>query len=304
LKKKERFPSDLFFEQLHPLLLSIDTVRNQVFRKFQPIMAVFAVYLFITFMFPYVDLGVPRQFRGNVFYFLLLAGGVGFFVVFVIYFRQMQEVLADCNLRWSKALGSNGPEWGYSEREVNLDALLRLSALFSSFDEYDGQSMVTFSEDDTLGITQLDVKLTDRTEEPLPKENDVFEGKICILTFQQVLLATPLKLEFERKWSVEGLKAVLNDEERQKAKNVSSGVVLMLEAMAQEIVDSRRLAEPPAFWFYQNMLFVRIEHSFRFTDVLNWEPWDNEAFVASRLQIWNSLYELSELIKENGAANH
>ncbi len=290
---------DETYKRLHPVLLSIDTLRENLFRKFRPMMGVFAFYFFVCLLFPYVDLGVPRYLRGGVFYFLLVAGALGLFVVLTIYYRQMQELSTLTRARLAQGLAARLQGISYLEQDQDLEQRLKASSLFGTFDSYEGSDLLKVD----LGaytLQEVQVRLTRTVEANLPRSVPVFSGRVYVIEYQDIAqLSAKGVIHFEKpkfRSGVPSSRPSLADETEAKLSGYTDALLTFLGEISTEAFQRRQVTMGLSFFFGDDHILIRFEENRKFTEMFNWEPWNTPKFLDSRLWIWYKILTLNKYL--------
>lgn len=139
---------------------------------------VFAVYAMVCFLMPYLDFGLPRNMRGNMFYFLLTIGLLSFSVVTAIYFRAHKELqlvnFQKFHLGLSRHLAS---ELGYLKEVPDYDAQMSRDMWGVTYNHFEARNLLQGMYE---GLTFSSVQATveQRFIESLRSDQVLFEGMI------------------------------------------------------------------------------------------------------------------------------
>ncbi|MDW3192042.1 MAG: hypothetical protein R8G66_06750 [Cytophagales bacterium] len=163
---------------MKPTLRSMEQYREQIVSKFRPLLMVFAVYAMVCFLMPYLDFGLPRNMRGNMFYFLLTIGLLSFSVVTAIYFRAYKELQLINFQKFHLGLSRHlADDLGYLKEVPDYDAQISRDMWGVAYNHFEARNLLQGTYE---GVTfsSVQAKVEQRFIESLRSDQVLFDGMI------------------------------------------------------------------------------------------------------------------------------
>lgn len=168
------------FSKMQPVLKAMDLQREQVVGKFRPLMIIFIVYLMICLLLPYIDLGVPRSLKGNLFYFLMTIGAMFFLVVVSIYFRTFREMQDRVDQLFYSALSRHlADDLMYLQEAPGFDEHASTRLWMPPHNHFEARNLIEGFLGNSFTFAQVEAEY--RYLDPLKSDKKVFSG--LVLTF-------------------------------------------------------------------------------------------------------------------------
>ncbi len=143
---------------------------------------VFATYAMVCFLMPYMDFGIPRNLRGNMFYFLLTIGLLSFSVVIAIYHRAYKELQIIVFQKFYQGLAQQlGEELQFQKKAPGFDAHLESDLWGMAYSHFDASNLIHGTLDGSA-FSFAQVAVQQRVMDSLRTDKLLFQG--VVLTFE------------------------------------------------------------------------------------------------------------------------
>lgn len=292
------FKSDIepLFNKMRPVLRSMDKQREQVVGKFRPLMMVFVVYLMICLLLPYIDLGVPRSLRGNLFYFLLTIGSMFFLVVITIYYRTFREMQRTADQRFYSALSRYlGEDLMYMQEAPGFDDHTSSRLWMPSYSHLEASNLIqgNFRQ---RAFTFTQVEADWHFLDPLKPDKKVFSG--LVLTYQLPekfgrwdMIAEKGHAAFQK---LEGILGPVIHPDQTDLTERYQLISRLEESMNESFLrtffefettlkTSRLIRKHLTLVLTDQMLILAIPVHDRFWEMINWRPYEHPDFLLHQL---------------------
>lgn len=166
------------FDRMKPTLRSMEKHREEVVSKFRPLLMVFAIYAMVCLMIPYLDLGIPRNLRGNMFYFLLTIGLLSFSVVIAIYHRAHKELQLTIYQKFYEGLARQmGEEVAFMKQVPDYDAHLANDMWGLAYNHFEARNLMQGAFEG-LDFSFVQATVEQRFMESMRSDKVLFDGMI------------------------------------------------------------------------------------------------------------------------------
>lgn len=297
------------FDRMKPTLRSMEQHREEVVSKFRPLLMVFAVYAMICFMMPYLDLGVPRNLRGNMFYFLLTIGLLAFSVVVAIYYRAYKELQLTLNQKFHLGLTRHlGDDIEFLKDVPDYDAQLSGDMWGIAYNHFEARNLMRgIYQGAEFSFVQASVE--QRFMDSLRSDSTIFEG--FILSFELSNRDHPDALIVGRSHpsfsDMETKGTLLTGEGRT---GLASRYLLLSNvqwapgpAFVESLLDldeslrlQRTIRQDLIVMIRRGVLTVSVPVYDRLWELVNWKPFESEPFLTSQLLPLDGALKLSRSI--------
>lgn len=152
--------------------------REEVVSKFRPVLMVFAVYTMICFMIPYLDFGVPRNLRGNMFYFFITIGLLAFSVVVAIYYKAFKDLQLLIHQQFYLGLSRHlGNDIGFLKEVPDYDAHLAGDMWGLAYNHFEARNLIQGKYQDVV-FSGVQATVEQRFVDTLRSDKVIFDGMV------------------------------------------------------------------------------------------------------------------------------
>ncbi len=291
------------YAKMDSFLRAADTRRESVISRYRPMMALFAFYLFICFLFPYVDFGVPRYLRGNLFWFLAIVGCLALAIVLIIYYQHFTSVQRELRAAFLQRLSAvMDKEWYYAKEDQSLEGYLRESSFHSGYDTWVAENYIAGNLQEMV-VQQVDLRLLKGEMYPLPKQKLYYEGNLLVCEFDHYFAFSgnaKFVIRNPSRFRQDVLKSFSDTETRDWFESLDS----FAPWLNQHVFERRFVKEPVHLIFQSGRVIMIWRRNQNFADHFNWQSWRDKDFFASQVWPFHFVIYLNQELREHGATNN
>lgn len=310
--EKETLDINWLYERMKPTLRSMEQHREAVISKFRPLLMVFAGYTMICFLIPYMDFGIPRGLRGNMFYFLLTIGLLSFSVITAIYYRAFKEIQVTIYRQFYQGLSMVlGKDFEY-KKEITDDSMhMSNNFLGLTYNHLELKNLIK-GEMDGMVFSFVQARAEQRLLDPLRTDKRLFEGLVFSLELTLINPPTGLivgkKHPFYEKYLHVRKPLVLSHRREIAAKyfylagdqtTPGNEFVTSLINFDEQLTLERITRQDLILTISDNRLTVSIPLYDRLWELVNWKPIDSLSFLNRQMLPFTGAWQLANDLQKS-----
>ncbi len=267
---------------------------------------VFAVYAMVCFMMPYLDFGVPRNLRGNMFYFLLTIGLFAFSVVVAIYYKAYKDLQYQMHQQFYLGLSRHLDEdIGFLKEVPDYDAHLSDNMWGLAYNHFEARNLIQGRYSGAV-FSAVQATVEQRFMDSLRSDKVIFDG--IIISFELTHSDQPDALIIGRshpshaQLASEG-KPIMSEDRVELAPRYlllceenwvpTSTFVDSLLELDEALRLHRVIRKELTIVIRNGILTVAVPVYDRLWELVNWKPFESEQFLSRQLLPLNGALKLS-----------
>lgn len=281
--------------------------REEVVSKFRPLLMVFAVYAMVCFMLPYLDFGMPRNLRGNMFYFLLTIGLLAFSVVVAVYYKAFKDLQLQMHQQFYLGLTRHlGEDIGFLKEVPDYDSHLAGDMWGLAYNHFEARNLMQGKYEKSV-FSAVQATVEQRFMDTLRSDKVLFDG--IIVSFELSKADYPDSLIIGKSHpSYEQLetqgKALIDDDHLELAPRYhflagedwmpDSTFIRTLMELDEALRLHRLLRKELIVVIRNGVLTIAIPVYDRLWELVNWKPYESEQFLSRQLLPLTGALKLSK----------